>query len=102
MLVPPVAFWGEFEINTLADNSRPLPHVWPPGGVFWGLDPYYGGGWWPWWLCLILCLVKMIAISITVLSGTRPSTIALPLLLQCKLQNRSPGTTAGGPAICAW
>ena len=69
VVATPVAFWGEFEINTLADNSRPLPHVWPQGGIIWGLEPYYGGDWWPWWLCLILCLVKMIAISITVLSG---------------------------------
>ena len=32
------------------------------------MEPYYGG-YYPWWLCLVLCLVKLLAISITVLSG---------------------------------
>ena len=43
MLVPPVAFWGEFEINTLADNARPLPHIWPQGGGLLGLGPLLRG-----------------------------------------------------------
>lgn len=29
IVLPPVAFWGELEINTLADPTRPLPHLWP-------------------------------------------------------------------------
>lgn len=29
VVLPPVAFWGELEINTLADPTRPLPHLWP-------------------------------------------------------------------------
>ena len=68
VLLPPTMFWGEFEINTLIDNSRPLPHVWPKGGAFGGLELFYGGDY-PWWLCLAISLVKMIAISISVLSG---------------------------------
>ena len=27
--LPPIAFWGELEINTLADPTRPLAHLWP-------------------------------------------------------------------------
>ena len=68
ILLPPTMFWGEFEINTLADNTRPLPHIWPRGG-FWGLEPFYGGSAYPWWLCAIIGLTKLLAISITVLSG---------------------------------
>ena len=29
IVLPPVAFWGELEINTLAAPTRPLPHLWP-------------------------------------------------------------------------
>lgn len=29
VLLPPVMFWGEFEINTLANPARRLPHIWP-------------------------------------------------------------------------
>ena len=29
IVLPPVAFWGELEINTLAVPTRPLPHLWP-------------------------------------------------------------------------
>lgn len=67
VLLPPVMFWGEFEINTLAKPSRPLAHIWPKAG-FWGtgvfLDGYY-----PPWMYLLIGLVKLLAISITVLSG---------------------------------
>ena len=33
VLLPPVMFWGEWEIQTIADGS-PLPHIWPKG-VHW-------------------------------------------------------------------
>lgn len=42
VLVPPTMFWGEYEIQTLADPSRRLPHIWPSGGVH-GLEPFLGG-----------------------------------------------------------
>lgn len=29
VLLPPTMFWGEFEINTLANPLRPLAHIWP-------------------------------------------------------------------------
>ncbi len=29
IVLPPVAFWGELEINTLANPAQPLPHIWP-------------------------------------------------------------------------
>ena len=77
VLLPPIMFWGEFEINTLADNNRPLPHVWPKGGAIGGLDPFYDGDY-PWWLCLVLSLAKMIAISISVLAGAPCFLTAVP------------------------
>ena len=76
VLLPPTMFWGEFEINTIADNNRPLPHIWPKGGVIGGLEPFYDGDY-PWWLCLVLSLVKMIAISVSVLAGARPACSAM-------------------------
>ncbi len=33
VLLPPVMFWGEFEINTLANPTRRLPHIWPQVGT---------------------------------------------------------------------
>ena len=42
VLVPPTMFWGEFEIRSLADPSKPLPHIWPAGGIH-GLAPFLGG-----------------------------------------------------------
>ncbi|KAK9806589.1 hypothetical protein WJX73_005358 [Symbiochloris irregularis] len=70
ILLPPTMFWGEYEINTLADQSRPLPHIWPRGGIY-GLDVFWGSTDYPWWLCLLICFTKLLAISITVLSGFR-------------------------------
>lgn len=67
VLLPPTMFWGEFEINTLADTSRPLPHIWPKGGV-WGLAPFRQGDY-PWWMFILISFVKMQTISITVLAG---------------------------------
>ena len=67
VVLPPIMFWGEFEINTLADNLKPLPHIWPKGGIY-GMQPFYNDAY-PWWLCILICFAKMHAISITVLSG---------------------------------
>ena len=67
VLLPPVMFWGEFEINTLANPKRPLAHIWPQGGV-WGTDVFLQGNYGP-WMYLLIVLVKLVAISITVLSG---------------------------------
>lgn len=69
VLLPPVMFWGEFEINTLANPKRPLAHIWPQGGV-WGTDVFLQGNYGP-WMYLLIGLVKLVAISITVLSGFR-------------------------------
>ncbi len=31
VLLPPVMFWGEYEMNTLANFDNPLPYIWPKG-----------------------------------------------------------------------
>lgn len=33
VLLPPVMFWGEYEMNTLANFDNPLPHIWPKGAL---------------------------------------------------------------------
>ena len=78
VLLPPVMFWGEFEIGTLAAPSTPLPHVWPKGGV-WGLQPFQQGHYTP-LLLAVIAVVKLIAISVTVLSGFRGGFI-FPLFM---------------------
>ena len=35
VLLPPVMFWGEWEIQTIASGA-PLPHIWPKGA--WKAD----------------------------------------------------------------
>lgn len=30
VLVPPTMFWSEFEIASIAEPGKPLPHIWPP------------------------------------------------------------------------
>jgi H+/Cl- antiporter ClcA len=67
VLLPPTMFWGEFEINTLANPARPLPHIWPQSGI-WGTGPFEDGAYSPAMYALI-GFVKLLAISITVLSG---------------------------------
>ena len=69
VLLPPVMFWGEFEISTLAAPSVALPHIWPKGGV-WGLEPFQQNQYTP-QLLLVIALVKLTAVSITVHSGFR-------------------------------
>ncbi len=72
ILLPPTMFWGEFEINTLANPTRPLAHIWPQGGV-WGTDVFLHGQYGP-GMYLLIGFVKLVAISITVLSG-QPSLL---------------------------
>ena len=67
VLLPPTMFWGEFEINTLANPTRPLAHIWPQGGI-WGTDVFLHGNYNP-GIYLLIGFVKLAAISITVLSG---------------------------------
>ena len=81
VLLPPVMFWGEFEINTLANPSRALPHIWPQAGI-WGTGLFCGGQY-SWWMYVLIGLVKLPAISITVLSGG-----TLCLFLTCLLVPR--------------
>lgn len=69
MLLPPTMFWAEYEMKTLADNELPLWHIWPKGGV-WGTEKFLDGN----YTILAWCLIaffKLLAISITVLSGFR-------------------------------
>ena len=78
VLLPPVMFWGEFEIGTLAAPSTALPHIWPKGGV-WGLEPFRQDQYTP-VLLLVIAVVKLITVNITVLSGFRGGFI-FPLFL---------------------
>ena len=47
IVLPPVAFWGELEINTLADPTRPLPHLWPQVRAVFLLHYYMLPHLWP-------------------------------------------------------
>ena len=78
VLLPPVMFWGEFEIGTLASPSTALPHIWPKGGI-WGLEPFQQGLYTP-QLLLVIALVKLVTVSVTVLSGFRGGFI-FPLFM---------------------
>ena len=95
---PPAA--GEFEINTLVDPTRPLPHLWPSGGALGGLKPFYDGDY-PWWLCLILSFAKMTAISISVLSGAWPAA-ALTRLQQPASAMQAASAGLRCPETCIW
>ncbi len=78
VLLPPVMFWGEFEIGTLAAPSTALPHIWPKGGV-WGLEPFQQNHYTP-QLLLVIAVVKLITVSVTVNSGFRGGFI-FPLFM---------------------
>ncbi|CAD7697947.1 unnamed protein product, partial [Ostreobium quekettii] len=69
IFLPPTMFWAEYEMKTLADNSLPLWHIWPKGG-FYGTEKFLNGHYtlWSW---LLVAFFKLLAISITVLSGFR-------------------------------
>lgn len=69
MLLPPVMFWGEFELKSFADPAIPLPHVWPGGGI-WGEGSYRLGDW-DALTYLLIGLAKLFAISVTLLAGFR-------------------------------
>lgn len=65
VLVPQSAFWGEFEMQTIASLGKtPLTHLWPPGGLTnFSIDtPSH---------LAILGVVKLLAISFTVHGGFR-------------------------------
>jgi H+/Cl- antiporter ClcA len=74
LLVPHSAFWGEYEIETVA-AMRPastLKHVWPTSGLI-GFEMN------SFWTCIITGFVKFIAISFTVAGGYRGGFI-FPLI----------------------
>jgi hypothetical protein len=52
VLLPPVMFWGEWEIQTIASGA-PLPHIWPKGAlnVGWSRDRH-------WFMLMSATLVK--------------------------------------------
>jgi len=77
VLLPPTMFWSEFEINNMADEGHELTHIWPLGGI-WGTDPFSGSHY-PGWLFVLIGLFKLVAISVTVLSGLRGGFI-FPLM----------------------
>ena len=68
-LLPPVMFWGEFELRSFADSAIPLPHIWPKGGV-WGLAPFMQGEWGA-GLYALIGVTKLFCISVTLLAGFR-------------------------------
>ncbi|CAN0122704.1 unnamed protein product, partial [Hapterophycus canaliculatus] len=68
VLVPPTMFWAEFEIGSIAEPGKELPHIWPQGGFFYGLERF------PWesgTMSLLVGLAKLLAIAFTVQSGFR-------------------------------
>ncbi|CAM9352397.1 unnamed protein product, partial [Hapterophycus canaliculatus] len=68
VLVPPTMFWAEFEIGSIAEPGKALPHIWPQGGIFYGLERY------PWEsgpMYLLVGLTKLVAIACTVQAGFR-------------------------------
>ncbi|CAM9537552.1 unnamed protein product [Ascophyllum nodosum] len=68
VLVPPTMFWSEFEIGVIAEPGTDLPHVWPPGGLFYGLERY------PWEtapMYMLVGFVKLLAIACAVQAGFR-------------------------------
>ena len=74
VLVPHTLFWGEDELQVVA-NMLPasmLPHVWPTTGLTgWEMDTA--------WKALLTGLAKMVAISFTVAGGLRGGYI-FPLM----------------------
>lgn len=61
----------------MANTSHVLTHVWPQSGV-WGMGQFNGGSY-EGWLFLLIGIFKLLAISITVLSGMRGGFI-FPLM----------------------
>eukprot|EP01024_Parvocaulis_polyphysoides_P059062 TRINITY_DN6376_c1_g1_i4.p1 TRINITY_DN6376_c1_g1~~TRINITY_DN6376_c1_g1_i4.p1 ORF type:complete len:548 (-),score=50.44 TRINITY_DN6376_c1_g1_i4:628-2271(-) len=76
--LPPTMFWGEFELKTIADPNINLPHVWPKGG-FYGIAPFFENEYPP-LILFATALVKLVMISVTVLSGFRGGFI-FPLMM---------------------
>lgn len=78
VFLPTTLFWGEFEMETIADDSVPLNHVWPKGG-FWGLDAFMQGNY-TMGIWFAIGFAKMVAVAITGVSGLRGGFI-FPLML---------------------
>ena len=83
---------------TLADPSEPLAHVWPKGG-FYGLLPFRYAGGYTWWVYLVTALVKLPAISITMLSGFRGGFI-FPLMFAGEYFTSCTGRCAKWRFLC--
>lgn len=78
IFLPPTMFWGEFEMETIADDSVPLNHVWPKGG-FWGLDAFMSGNY-TMRIWFAIGFAKLVTIAVTSVSGLRGGFI-FPLML---------------------
>lgn len=78
IFVPHTMFWSEYEMVTIGDPTAILPHIWPAGGV-WGYKQLFSNGNYPAYYWFIVCFFKLIAISISVLSGFRGGFI-FPLM----------------------
>ena len=67
VLVPQTMFWGEYEIQTLADPSIKLPHIWPAGGIH-GVSPFpradYTAVWCDALLAVLLRCTKMCVMDV--------------------------------------
>lgn len=96
VVLPPVMFWGEFEMNTLADPTIPLPHIWPKGGI-WGMDPWQQGHF-STMLLFAVAGAKLVAISVTVLSGFRGGFI-FPIFLAGTALGRGLSQIPGIPFV---
>ncbi|CAM9457455.1 unnamed protein product [Chrysoparadoxa australica] len=77
IFLPATMFWSEVELASVADPSLPLPHIFPRDGFWatgafdsWAMSPH---------ILLAVVLFKLIAISVTVLSGFRGGFI-FPLM----------------------
>ncbi|CAM9780961.1 unnamed protein product [Pylaiella littoralis] len=105
VLVPPSMFWAEFEIGSIAEPGRDLPHIWPQGGLFYGLErfPWESGP-----MYLLVGMAKLLAIACTVQSGFRGGFI-FPLFFAGGSFGRAlqsitddalpPGLVAASPAL---
>lgn len=78
VFLPTTLFWGEFEMQTIADDSVPLNHVWPKGG-YWGFDAFMQGNYTT-AIWFAIGFTKMVAVAITSVSGLRGGFI-FPLML---------------------
>lgn len=96
VFLPTGMFWSEYELETVADVTNPLPHLWPKAG-FWGLAPlpesHYTVAIW-----FSLAFVKLLTINISVLSGLRGGLI-FPLLFSGACFGRGLAMIPGIPGV---